>query len=316
VTAAKAPYYESRYIRANDPSRPQAIWLRETLVLPRSGAASADVWMMIFDPEGAGNKALKLSYPIGDADFRDEPWTARIAATSLDDRSASGSAAGESGSVSWELAISPGDEPPVKLLTDLGYKAPVPTAKTQVRHPLARFDGNVQLDDRRVDVDGWIGSVNHNWGRRHTPAYAFGQVCGFDDDQRSSLEIVTARAGVGPVLLPPVTLLVLRYGGREFAVRSPVAARHSRGRYQPFTWSFGARVDGLSLDGEIRTEPADVIGLTYTDTDGKSKYCYNSAIAACRIELSGAATVELTAQRRAMFEILTDVRYDGVPVLV
>ena len=43
-------------------------------------------------------------------------------------------------------------------------------------------------------VDGWTGSVNHNWGTRHTPAYAFGQVCGFDDAPDSSLEIVTARA--------------------------------------------------------------------------------------------------------------------------
>ena len=69
----------------------------------------------------------------------------------------------------------------MKLLTDRGYRAQFPTAKTMVRHPLATFDGRVELDDARLDVDGWTGSVNHNWGRRHTPAYAFGQVCGFDD---------------------------------------------------------------------------------------------------------------------------------------
>ena len=62
-------------------------------------------------------------------------------------------------------------------------------------------------------------------------------------------------------------------------------------------------------------EPGDVIGLTYTDTDGKSKYCYNSAIATCRIRLSGSKTAELTADRRAMFEILTDDLNDDVPLL-
>ena len=45
----EAPYYESRYIRANHPERPLALWLRETLLLPAAGDAVADVWVMIFD---------------------------------------------------------------------------------------------------------------------------------------------------------------------------------------------------------------------------------------------------------------------------
>jgi hypothetical protein len=311
----KAPYYESRFIRANNPGRMQALWLRETLLLPRSGTASADVWLMVFDPDGVGNRALKLSYPVGEADFRDQPWTVHIAATTLDDYAVSGAIDDRNSPASWRLAITPGDEPAVKLLTDRGYKAPIPTAKTMVRHPLARFDGSVELADRRVTVDGWTGSVNHNWGRRHTPAYAFGQVCGFGDDPDASLEIVTARAGIGPLLLPPVTLLVLRYGGTEYAVRSPIAARRTRGSYQPFTWSFGAKIDGVNIDGEIRTAPAHVIGLTYTDTDGGSKFCYNSAIATCELTLSGAVTAQLRAERTAMFEILTKDAHPDVPLL-
>ena len=68
----------------------------------------------------------------------------------------------------------------------------------------------------------------------------------------------------------------------------------------------------MTVDGKITAEPSDVIGLTYTDTDGETKYCYNSALATCRIRLSGSgiAAAELTATRRAMFEILTDTRTD------
>jgi hypothetical protein len=71
------------------------------------------------------------------------------------------------------------------------------------------------------------------------------------------------------------------------------------------------------IEGEMSTEPADVIGLRYTDTDGQSKYCYNSAIATCRVQLAGKAfeRAELLATRRAMFEILTDQRHDEVPLL-
>jgi hypothetical protein len=309
------PYYESRFIRANNPDRAQALWLRSTLLLPTAGAPVADTWVMLFDPDGAGNRALKRPYPIDRCDYRYDTWTARIGETTIDDHAACGTVTGDR-SARWDLRITPGDESPVKLLTDRGYRAKFPTAKTMVRHPLARFDGTVELDDVGFQVEGWTGSVNHNWGRRHTPAYAFGQVCSFDDAPDSSLEIVTAHAGFGPISLPAATLFVLRHDGREVAVRSVLATRRTRGEYRPFSWTFGGRVDDVTLDGEITADPHDVIGLTYTDTGGDSKYCYNSALATCRIRLSGnGMTGELAATRRAMFEILTDTRNAEVRLL-
>lgn len=316
MTPAVPPYYESRYIRANHPDRPQALWLRETLLLPTVGAAVADVWVMSFDPGGVGNRAFKESYPVDTADYGYDDWTARIAATVLDDRTAEGVVSG-SRFARWDLRIAPGGQDQVKLLTERAYAARLPTAKTTVRHPLARFDGLLEVDDVRLVVDDWIGSVNHNWGSRHTPAYAYGQVCGFDEAPETTLEIVTARAALGPVLLPGVTLFVFRHAGVEFAVRSIVGSLQTHGRYRPFSWTFGGRVGDQMIEGEIVTEPADVIGLTYTDTDGKPKYCYNSAVASCRIQLAGKLfeRSELTATGRAMFEILTDTRHDAVPLL-
>lgn len=308
-----APYYESRFIRANHPERAQALWLRQTLLLPTAGAPAADVWVMVFDPDGAGNRAVKQPFGLDASDYHYDTWTARIGDATLDDTAARGAVAG----AQWDLRIDPGDEAPVKLLTERAYAARFPTAKTSVRHPLARFDGSLQLEGHRLDVDGWRGSVNHNWGRRHTPAYAFGQVCGFDGAPDSTLEIVTARTALGPVLLPGATLFVFRHAGTEFAVRSIVGTLQTHGRYRPFSWTFGARVGEKMIEGEIVTEPADVIGLTYTDADGGIKYCYNSAIATCRIQLAGKAfeRTELTATRRAMFEILTDTRHPDVELL-
>jgi hypothetical protein len=265
---------------------------------------------MVFDP--SGRRALKRSYPIDAADFGYDEWTARIATTSLDDTAARGSVP----DARWDLTITPGGQDSVRLLTDRAYQSRFPTAKTQVRHPLARFDGRLELAGLTLDLDGWTGSVNHNWGTRHTPAYAFGQVCGFDDAPDSTLEIVTARAAVGPVLLPGVTLFVFRHEGQEFAVRSLGGSLHTHGRYVPFSWKFGARVGEQMIQGEITTEPADVIGLTYSDTHGGTKYCYNSAIASCRIQVAGMAfeRAELVSHG-AMFEILTDDRLDAVPLL-
>lgn len=305
------PYYESRFIRANHPTLARAVWLRWTLLYPRPGAPVADVWVMVFDPDGAGNRALKRPHPITAADYRTEPWSASIGDTTIDDHAARGTIEG----AHWDLAISPGQQPAVKLLTERSYRAKFPTAKTQVRHPLAHFDGTVALGEP-VTLENWTGSVNHNWGSRHTPAYAFGQVCGFDEHPGSSLEIVTAHAALGPLKLPAATLFVLRHEGREIAVRSVLDARHTHGDYQPFRWTFGGRVDGVQMRGEITARARDVIGLTYTDTDSSTKYCYNSALADCRVTLSGKGfDVELRASRRAMFEILTNERADAVPLI-
>jgi hypothetical protein len=317
----RTPYYESRFVRANHPNRPQALWLRETLLLPTAGESVADVWVMVFDPDGAGNRALKVGHPLAASDYRYEAgadsWTARIGDTWIDDTSVRGTVSADGRAATWDLRIDPGAEPSVKLLTERGYRAPFPTAKTMVRHPLATFDGQLELDGARIDVQHWTGSVNHNWGRRHTPAYAFGQVCGFDEVPDASLEIVTAHAAVGPISLPATTLFVLRHGGGEIAVRSILAARHTRGEYRPFAWSFGGRAGAARLEGEITADPADVIGVTYLDTTGKTKYCYNSALATCRIRMSDSAfgDIELVADRRAMFEILLPEPNESVRLL-
>jgi hypothetical protein len=320
VIPVKPPYYESRFVRANHPSARQACWLRETLLLPTAGESVADVWVMVFDPDGAGNRAIKVGHPLDESEYRYETgtdgWTARIGEATIDDASVRGVISADGRTASWDLRITPGAAAPVKLLTDRGYRAKFPTAKTMVRDPLATFDGRLEFDGG-LDVNGWQGSVNHNWGKRHTPAYAFGQVCGFDEVADASLEIVTARAAVGPITLPPTTLFVLRHARGEFAVRSVLAARHTHGVYRPFTWTFGGRVGEATMEGELTADPSDVIGLTYSDTTGHVKFCYNSALATCRVRLRDSAfgDVELIASRRAMLELLLAEPYDGVPLL-
>jgi hypothetical protein len=71
------------------------------------------------------------------------------------------------------------------------------------------------------------------------------------------------------------------------------------------------------MEGEISAQPSDVIGLTYSDTGGATKYCYNSALATCRIRLSGKVfgDTELVALRRAMFEVLLPEPHDTVKLL-
>jgi len=52
-----------------------------------------------------------------------------------------------------------------------------------VPQPGLRMRGQIVLDGVAMTVDDWPGSQNHNWGRRHTDRYAWGQVAGFDEHQ-------------------------------------------------------------------------------------------------------------------------------------
>jgi len=314
---AKAPYYESRFLRANHPDQAKALWLRETLLLPTVGRPVADVWVMVFDPDGAGNRALKVPHRIDDAAFDYDDWTARIGATYIDDRSAHGAVTDGDRSARWDLRIDPGTAATVKLLTERAYTARIPSAKSTVRHPLARFDGLVELDGARTEVDGWTGSVNHNWGTRHTPAYAFGQVCGFDNAPASFLEIATARVKLGPLWTPAMTPIVLRHRGEEFALNTIGQSLRAKAAYEYFRWQFASDNDRVRIDGEISARREDFVGLRYYNPPGGVKWCLNSKLADCKLTLTDKKTgsrEELVARHRAAFEILTDDESHGVAI--
>ena len=261
--------------------------MRSTLLLPTAGAPVADAWVMVFDPDGAGNRALKQPYPIDQSDYDYDTWTARIGATTIDDRSACGSVAGAGRSARWDLRDHTGrraagqaaHRPRLQGEVSDRQDDGAPSTRAVRRQPRARRRSGPR---RRLDwqCQPQLGPPPHarlrvrpgvriRRGARIEPGDRHGPRGGRSHRAACRHAVRLAPRGPGD------------------SVRSVLATRHTRAEYRPFSWSFGARVDGVTLDGEITAQPADVIGLTYTDTDGESKYCYNSALATCRIRLSG-----------------------------
>jgi hypothetical protein len=153
--------------------------------------------------------------PLDECRFDTTSFHVQVAGAVLDDHQLRGRA----GDIAWELEYE-GDEPPLYLLPAKLYRGGFPKAKSLVARPLARFRGHLDVAGQRLDVDGWLGSQNHNWGSRHTDRYAFGQVAGFDNAPGSFLEVATARNRIGPLWTPNITPLVLRHRGREHALNS------------------------------------------------------------------------------------------------
>jgi hypothetical protein len=174
------------------------------------------------------------------------------------------------------------------------------------------------VNDATLPIDGWVGTQNHNWGSRHTDRYAWGQVAGFDDDPTAVLECSTAKLKLGPVWTPPLSLLVLRLGDREFACKSVYRALRTRGAYDDFSWRLDAEQNGTHISASFDAPKAAFVGLSYENPPGGTKTCLNTKVAGFRlvVEEPGKAPRRIGTESRAAFEILTDDDSHGVPVLV
>jgi len=310
-------HYESWFQRANHPSRPLAFWIRYTIFSPahRPNDAVGELWAIVFDGERSEITAVKQVHPLSDCEFSDAGLQARIGQATLDRTQLQGEAEQDGREVRWSLRYA-GDQPPVLLLPRPLYDTPLPRAKALVGTPLARYDGELHVGERRIEVDGWIGSQNHNWGRQHTDHYAWGQVAGFDDDPDAFLELSTARLRLGPLWTPFMTPMVLRCDGRSHELNGLGRALRAHGRFStsPFEWSFATRGPGVRIEGRMSAPARDVVALRYDDPPGGHKICLNTKLARCvvLVEVDGAPPRRLSTERRAAFEILTDPPVAGM----
>jgi hypothetical protein len=301
-------HYESFYLRANHPSEPLAFWLRYTIFAPhgRPEDAEGELWAVVFDPSIT---SAYVAVPLAECAFGRAAFDVRVAGATLDGTSLRGRA----GDISWDLRYT-GDQPPLYLLPARFYRGGFPKAKSLVARPLARFTGGLTVAGRRIPVDGWLGSQNHNWGSRHTDRYAFGQVAGFDGEPDSFLELATVRTKVGPVWIPQLTPLVLRHRGHEYALTSLSTSRRARATVSATSWTFASSSPEVAIRGEI-SAPADAfVVLEYRNPPGGIKYCHNTKIAKCTLDFTdkrSGATTRLGSAHSALFEILTDSGRDA-----
>ncbi|MEM9192677.1 MAG: hypothetical protein AAGF12_26120 [Myxococcota bacterium] len=302
-------HYESFFVRANHPVQPLGFWIRYTLFSPAGAPERAigERWAMFFDGMTGDHAAAKDELPLRQCMFDAGGFAIRIGSAWLDDRSLAGQAKGRD-VLRWNLRYGSGHTP-LFLLPRRLYDGPLPKAKALVGQPGARFDGELVVNGRRIDIRGWRGSQNHNWGSEHTARYAWGQVVGFDDAPDAFLEVATAKLRMGR-RSTSLTPMVLRLEGEEHRLNGIGRALNSTGRYRPFAWDFCAEDRRVSIAGTISATREDFLALRYYDPPGGLKYCLNTKIANCELVVrrkdgDGSDRRVLTATRSSAFEILS-----------
>jgi len=306
--ASSAGFYESFFVRANHPSRPLAVWLRYTILSPRGdpGATEGQLWGIFFDGDTSSKVSLFKSVPVRSCSFSRETLDVRIGDATLDDAGLEGRLADDEHELSWNLTYA-GKESPAFLLPLSLYGGGFPKAKALTPIPVAVFSGRIEVDGSEIDVDGWRGSQNHNWGTKHTDLYAWGQVAGFDNDPDAFLECSTARVKIGPIWSPWLTNLVLRTEGRDLQFNSLLQAVRNRGRYDDTSWTIHAKTGTTSAMVSIEAPADRFVRLLYGDPPGGKKTCLNTKLARCSVRLveAGRPPLLLSASCRAAFEIMT-----------
>jgi hypothetical protein len=300
-------HYESWFLRANHPTRRVAFWIRYTIFAPhgRPQDAIGELWAIHFDGERQRIRAAKSEVPVGDCCFATRGLDVRIGSATLEAGALRGGASGAH-SIRWALEYRDGGAPMV-FLPEPTYEARWPKAKALCTRPGIVFDGALEVDGESIAIDGWIGSENHNWGSRHTDTYVWGQVVGFDEAPEAFLECVTAKLKLGPLWTPAMTIVCLRFEGRDYRLNSRRQMFRAKGAWKDFDWRFDSAEAGVRIHGRIHAAPEDFVSLTYYNPPGGTHTCLNSKLAACEVTLErpGKPDVTLATGHRAAFEILT-----------
>ncbi len=271
-------HVESYFLRLNDPLRPRALWLKQTILSPLEGPPVAESWLVWFDREAV--IAERTGVPWAQAHF-DPPHlkTSALRVTLGAEGEALREVAPVPFSLTWRASTSPAAAPmdlfPYRFLRT----GPFPRSKLNTPHPWLLFDGRVELPGGEVvEVCGWHGMQGHNWGREHAAEYAWGQ-CVFPEDE-TMVEGFTGRARLpGNRLTPRLSALVVRRGARTYRFDRLFDPWRQVARLDDSRWEVVLR----SADGEARLvmdsgdRPQACLG--YRNPDGELRYCFNSKLA-------------------------------------
>ena len=304
-------HYESFFQRANHPRRPLAFWIRYTIFSPDRHPENAlgELWAVFFDGETGHHIAVKREAPIAQCVFSPTEFHVEVGDAVLETGRLNGSIASGGHDVKWNLTFT-GEAAPLFLLPLRLYETRLPKAKSLVGLPMAVYTGSLVVDGETIEVAGWVGSQNHNWGAKHTDLYAWGQVAGFDNAPGSFLEVATARLKIGPVWTPFMTPLVVRHRGEEIALNALTQTIRAKASFDYFSWRFRSETNAVRVEGSISAPREAFVGLNYYNPPGGNQHCLNTKIAACELSILHKRSSQtrmpevLTTRQRAAFETL------------
>ena len=305
--------YEAWYVTVSDPPSRRGFWLRYTTMNPASGTAAeahSALWAFAFDrdhPET--NWGGKVTYPLGALRISRLPFGLRLEGAALDRDGSAGQIHNEHGSATWDLRWE-SREPPFPFLRPR-WQALSSVANIGAQ-PALSVSGTVELNGRVHRLDAAPGGQQHTWGSAHALAWNWGFASGADfwvDGATSRVRSRFGRVIVG-------TAVGAHAGAHTFMFNGPVQVLRNRGPISPDGWRATARLGDRTLAVVIKPRLDDLIGVTYDDPRGGSRYCYHTEVADLDLRLTRGSELLAHVNRpaSAAFEYASETPLARVPL--
>jgi hypothetical protein len=290
-------HYESFFLRAFDPTRPRAVWIRYTMVRPPGGAPTGQLWCSLFDRAAGVARGYRVD--AGEPATGDGAWI-RFG----DSAFGVGHVHGSADRTSWSLRF-PDGEPPLRHFPERWmYTGRVPRTKLVSVTPSTVFDGALTVDGEQIAVDGWPGMVGHNWGEEHATRWIWVHGLGFDGAGSDTwLDLAIARVRWGRLTTPWVANGVLSLDGRRHRVGG---LRRNVGVTETDT-GCEVRIPGAEATVTASVSAPEQAFVTWEypaprSTESRVVHC-SVADLSVRVERAEGPPVELAATGRAAYEL-------------
>ena len=313
-------HVESYFLKANDPSKSRALWIKATVFSRAARDPLAEGWAIAFDRTSgkAHHVAVKHMLPFDGSFFKndrlDVHWNRdKSESVHLVPTETRGNVQSEGHAISWNLALEGELAPVVPFPFASMYEGAFPRSKLVTPYPLLLASGEVFVDGERWDISNWVGMQGHNWGRGHADLYAWSQINVWEQKEDLTFEGLSGKVRLGPIMTPLVTILCVRHRGVVYDFNQPASVWAARGEVGMNKWSFAAKMRFATIEGEVETNADDMVGLSYQNPRGPVTFCLNSKLARARVrfEARGRAPLLLTSNAAAL-EIGTHDKTHGV----
>ena len=308
--------YEAWYVTVNDPSTRRGFWIRYTTLNPAPGTGiepQAALWAFGFDHDDPSrNWGGRQVFPLSDMSSSSHPFRLGSNGAELGTGGCAGSLSSEHGAARWQLEWTSREPAPFPFMNPRFQG--ISSVANIAAHPQLAVTGEIELDGRTHPLTGAFGGQQHTWGSRHALSWNWGFASGPDfwvDGVTSRVRSRLGRVVAGTALGALVAGEPFRHNGLRQVLSTP-------GTISADAWSAVAHVGDRRLEVDIRPRREDLIGVTYTDPRGGSRYCYHSEVADLRVSFSreGRSLAEIHRPAAAAFEYASDAPLEGVPLTI
>jgi 2-keto-4-pentenoate hydratase/2-oxohepta-3-ene-1,7-dioic acid hydratase in catechol pathway len=299
VWRGQRPWFEIYFAVVVDESRRRAVWVRQTLFVPKQGDGRATIWAAWFDADASPRtRAAKRFVPLDQAQtgagLDEGEQLIRIADSHL----ARSGAVGNVENLAWDLRWS-GGKP---FGRELPAWVPAPTHARGLVHD-AGGEGTVTIDGAAIPIRGRALAM-HLWGNRRVPTlhWIWAPWLASKPDDLASLEVtaVSLRDTFS------LGLSSLALDGTHAMSGTPATAAHPHGLLT-------ATVAGVRrlVHAHAWAEPDELVGYVYRDTDDRDLMVAQSDIGSAHLEVfarrAPGAPWHLAEERRAAGGVAVEI---------